>query len=184
MLLNRKAQKHDIGKILKQGGFNCSCGRYHSAAVKDIVVSSGAVAKVPALIKKHGGKKAFLISDLNTHEAAGKAVEKCLDDAGISYSSFVFQNPDLEPDERAVGQAALYFDTGCDIILGIGSGTINDIGKMLAKVTGCKYIVVCTAPSMDGYASATSSMIRDGNIAPIFEDGQEHTVKVVLTPDR
>ena len=24
----------------------------------------------------------------------------------------------------------------------------------------------------------------DGNIAPIFEDGQEHTVKVVLTPDR
>lgn len=130
--------------------------------MKDIVVSSGAAAQVPALIEKHTGKKAFLLSDLNTYEAAGKGVEKHLDDAGISYTSFVFQNPDLEPDDRAVGQAALYFDTGCDIILGIGSGTINDIGKMLAKVTGCKYIVVCTAPSMDGYASATSSMIRDG----------------------
>jgi glycerol-1-phosphate dehydrogenase [NAD(P)+] len=162
MLLNREVQKKDIEKILKQGGFNCGCGKYHSTAVKDIVVSSGAAAQVPALIEKHTGKKAFLLSDLNTYEAAGKGVEKHLDDAGISYTSFVFQNPDLEPDDRAVGQAALYFDTGCDIILGIGSGTINDIGKMLAKVTGCKYIVVCTAPSMDGYASATSSMIRDG----------------------
>jgi glycerol-1-phosphate dehydrogenase [NAD(P)+] len=162
MLLNREVQKKDIEKILKQGGFNCGCGKYHSTAVKDIVVSSGAAAQVPALIEKHTGKKAFLLSDLNTYEAAGKGVEKHLDDAGISYTSFVFQNPDLEPDDRAVGQAALYFDTGCDIILGMGSGTINDIGKMLAKVTGCKYIVVCTAPSMDGYASAMSSMIRDG----------------------
>jgi len=162
MPLSRETQKQDIERILKHGGFSCSCGRYHSAAVKDIIISRGAAAQVPALIKKHEGKKAFLISDLNTYEAAGKSVEKYLDDAGIPYTGFVFQNSDLEPDERAVGQAALYFDTGCDIILGIGSGTVNDIGKMLAKVTGCKYIVVCTAPSMDGYASATSSMIRNG----------------------
>jgi len=162
MLLNRETQERDIDNILKQGGFSCGCGRYHSTAVKDIIISSGAAAGVPALIKKHGGKKAFLVSDLNTHEAAGKTVEKYFDEAGIPYTVFVFQNPDLEPDERAVGRAALYFDTSCDIILGIGSGTVNDIGKMLARVTGCKYIVVCTAPSMDGYASATSSMIRNG----------------------
>jgi len=162
MQLNQGTQKQDIEKILKQGGFYCSCGRYHSTAVKDIVISSGAAAQVPALIKKHAGKKAFLLSDLNTYEAAGRTVEKYLDDAGIPYTGFVFQNTGLEPDERAVGQAALNFDTRCDIILGIGSGTVNDIGKMLAKITGRKYIVVCTAPSMDGYASATSSMIRNG----------------------
>lgn len=101
MLLNREVQKKDIEKILKQGGFNCGCGKYHSTAVKDIVVSSGAAAQVPALIEKHTGKKAFLLSDLNTYEAAGKGVEKHLDDAGISYTSFVFQNPDLEPIEKS-----------------------------------------------------------------------------------
>jgi len=162
MMLSEKAQKNDIEKILKRGGFKCGCGRYHSTAVNDIVISSGAVAHIPALIEKHAGKKAFLISDLNTYEAAGKAVEKHLDDAGVPYAGFVFQNPRLEPDERAVGEATLYFDNGCDIILGIGSGTVNDIGKMLAKLTGRKYIIVCTAPSMDGYASATSSMIMNG----------------------
>jgi len=162
MLVIDKSQTYDIEEIIKQGGFNCSCGKYHGTAVNDMVISSGAVARIPALVEKHGGRKAFLISDLNTHEAAGKAVEKHLDAAGIPYVSFVFRNTHTEPDEKAVGEAALYFDSGCDIILGIGSGTINDIGKMLAKLTGRKYIIVCTAPSMDGYASATSSMIRSG----------------------
>ena len=49
-----------------------------------------------------------------------------------------------------------------DLILGVGSGVINDIGKILSNVSGRKYIIVGTAPSMDGYASATSSMSMDG----------------------
>ena len=34
------------------------------------------------------------------------------------------------------------FDPKCDIIIGIGSGTLNDIGKMLAKVTNRQLIIV------------------------------------------
>ena len=56
----------------------------------------------------------------------------------------------------------MHFDTGCDLIISVGSGVINDIGKILSNVTGRKYIIVGTAPSMDGYASATSSMSMDG----------------------
>ena len=51
------------------------------------------------------------------------------------------------------------FDSGCDFIIGVGSGTINDIGKLLANITGLNYAIVCTAPSMDGFASINSSMI-------------------------
>ena len=50
----------------------------------------------------------------------------------------------------------------CDAVIGVGSGVINDIGKMLAALSRLPYIIVGTAPSMDGYASATSSMTRDG----------------------
>ena len=39
---------------------------------------------------------------------------------------------------------------------------VNDIGKILSSITSRKYIIVATAPSMDGYASATSSMNMDG----------------------
>jgi glycerol-1-phosphate dehydrogenase [NAD(P)+] len=56
----------------------------------------------------------------------------------------------------------MHFDPKCDLIIGVGSGVINDIGKILSNISGRKYIIVGTAPSMDGYASATSSMSMDG----------------------
>ena len=56
----------------------------------------------------------------------------------------------------------MHFDKKCDIVIGVGSGVINDISKILSNVTERKYIIVATAPSMDGYASATSSVTREG----------------------
>jgi len=44
----------------------------------------------------------------------------------------------------------------------VGSGVINDICKIVANVSNKYYVIVGTAPSMDGYASATSSMTMDG----------------------
>lgn len=46
--------------------------------------------------------------------------------------------------------------------MAVGSGTINDICKIAAGLTGLPYMIVAAAPSMDGYASNTSSMLRDG----------------------
>jgi len=43
-----------------------------------------------------------------------------------------------------------------------GRAVINDIGKLLSNTARRHYIIVATAPSMDGYASATSSMSMDG----------------------
>ncbi len=56
----------------------------------------------------------------------------------------------------------MHFDPSCDVVVGVGSGVINDVCKILSHLTGKPYIIVGTAPSMDGYASATSSMSRDG----------------------
>ena len=49
-----------------------------------------------------------------------------------------------------------------NMILGVGSGTINDIGKLASKELGVDYISVATAPSMDGFVSNTSSMVMKG----------------------
>ena len=140
----------------------CSCGREHDIAIDDVIVGKGALQRLPEFVAKYQAKKPFILADRNTYKAAGEAVEGILRSSGIPFSTYVFQSEALEPDEEAVGSAFMHFDNSCDLIIGVGSGVINDIGKILSNVSGRSYIIVCTAPSMDGYASATSSMSRDG----------------------
>ena len=140
----------------------CACGKAHRCDIAHIVAERGAIGKLPALIAEYRAKKVFLLADANTDRAAGLAVCGALDHASIAYSKYVFDTEALEPNEKAMGNALMHYDNACDLIVAVGSGVINDIGKLLASVAGKPYFIVATAPSMDGYASATSSMTRDG----------------------
>ena len=148
-----------IKKFLEE---DCECGKSHKISVPKVVVKSDAIQDIPSLLKEYGVKRAQVIADVNTFEVAGKAVCNILEKNGYSFNLFVFKEKALEPDEKAVGSAIMNFDKSCDIVVAIGSGVINDIGKILANVTKLPYIIVGTAPSMDGYASATSSMSMSG----------------------
>ncbi len=140
----------------------CSCGRKHFPMIDDVILEKGAIRRLPELIRRYTDGKAFLLADQNTYKAAGEQVAAILSESGIAYSTYVFTKNELEPDETSVGSAIMHFDTSCDIIVTVGSGVLNDIGKLLAKIADLPYIIVGTAPSMDGYASASSSMARDG----------------------
>ncbi len=142
--------------------FRCTCGKVHDAKIDTYEVGRGVLSRLPRYIKKYGGTKAFVLADKNTYAAAGEAVCRVLSDGDIPFASFVFEEDRLAPDEKTVGKAVMHFDSACDIVIGVGSGVINDTGKILAKLSGVPYIVVATAPSMDGYASCTSSMDVDG----------------------
>lgn len=139
----------------------CPCGRSHTIAIDEVVIGSGVVNRLPEFVKKYGNRP-FVVADINTYAAAGEKVFGILKAADIPFGSFLFKDTALEPDEQAVGAAFMHFDKTCDVIVGVGSGVINDICKILSNLTGNPYIIVATAPSMDGYASATSSMSRDG----------------------
>ncbi len=138
-------------------GRPCACGKKHSFDTK-IHIGAGVLKEIPGILASLNCKKPFLLFDPNTYEAAGKALCGYLD----AYSSYCFEEMQPEPDEKSVGSAVMHFDASCDCIIGVGSGVINDIGKILSKLTCNPYIIIATAPSMDGYASATSSMTRDG----------------------
>lgn len=141
---------------------DCECKREHSVSLSHAVIESGAIEKLPTYIHKFNCKKAFLIADPNTFSAAGEKVCAMLESNNIAYGKYVFPTGCIEPDEAAVGSAVMHFDKTCDFVIGIGSGVINDIGKILTSITGLPYFIVGTAPSMDGYASATSSMTMGG----------------------
>lgn len=151
----------NIESIDKLNGKMCTCGKKHIFS-SDIVIDSGAVNRLPEYINKFNAKKAFVIADKNTYSAAGETVCKILDNSGIGITKYVFSSDSLEPDESSVGLAVMNFDSECDVVIGVGSGVINDISKIVANVSNKPYIIVATAPSMDGYASATSSMTMDG----------------------
>ena len=75
----------------------------------------------------------FLLADKNTFRAAGERVETLLTEAGITVKKYVFSEEKLEPNESAVGLAAMHFSPNVDMVVGVGSGVINDISKIIAK---------------------------------------------------
>ena len=140
----------------------CECGKVHKIPSTKIFVGKGAISNLEDVLKSFSVKKPFILSDINTHKVAGNTVEQLLSKLGCTFSSYTFPDESLKPDEHSVGGAFMHFDASCDCIIGIGSGVINDIGKILSAVSKLPYIIVGTAPSMDGYGSGTSSMERDG----------------------
>lgn len=138
----------------------CSCGRCHSSSLRESVIGSGVIKGLPELVKKYGGTKPFVFDDVNTRAAAGDEVRRLLADMDVK--GHTFKSEHLLPDNASVGSAVMHYDTSCDMIIAVGSGVIGDISKIVANIAGVPLITVATAPSMDGFASASSSMCRDG----------------------
>ena len=151
-----------ISELLSGQAHLCACGRSHDTELKYVRIESGAVRHLPEALEQLSVCRPFIVFDQNTYLAAGKKVQESLDKAGIKYSLFVFEPTPLkmEPDEYAVGALTMGFDPACDCIIAVGSGVVNDCCKVLAHASKLPQLVVATAPSMDGYASNSSSMIQ------------------------
>ena len=149
-------------KMLAMNGKKCACGKVHRIPFVKYESGSGVINTLCSHIRALGGTKPFIVADVNTFKAAGEKVEKILEDGGFEFSKHIFTENRTEPDEKAMGSLVLHFDRSCDIIVAVGSGVMNDLSKILSKTTGLPFIIVATAPSMDGFASDTSSVIRDG----------------------
>ena len=147
-------------EAIKKSG--CACGKCHTADIKNILCGAGVVNELPTVVHEFGAKKAYILCDRNTYSAAGERVCALLEGAGITYSLYTYKDERPAPNEENVGKAFMFLPGDCDIVIGVGSGVINDIGKIVSNVTGKPYVIVGTAPSMDGYASASSSMTREG----------------------
>jgi len=154
-----------IEELIRREGFECECGRHHGVDVKYLKIGCGVIENVGDAVRALGAKKPFIICDKNTYEAAAKRVTEVLDREKIEYTLFVIpqgQLNKLEPDERALGAIAMTYDNTCDMIMAVGSGVINDLSKVFAFDLKLPQMIVGTAPSMDGFASNSSSMVIDG----------------------
>jgi len=143
--------------------YPCRCGRIHTVGIKKIRVASGCLAELPDIVRELGGGPVYMLADSTTFEAAAREAGHLLDAAGIPFHGKLFQTEKpLIPNEHTLGAALAELEPGDKLIIAVGSGTLNDTARFLSSRTGVPYMVVCTAPSMDGYASTVCPLILDG----------------------
>ncbi len=146
----------DINALLS--GVDCSCGKRHLCDIEAVIIERGAVKSLATLCEKYD--KILLVADENTFGAAGERVLSALGGKNISKAVFP-TSPLLIPNEEAIEKIrAALSDT--QLILGVGSGVIQDLCKYVSHFEKIPYMIVATAPSMDGYASTGAAMILGG----------------------
>lgn len=141
--------------------FDCDCGKRHTLDIDKIVYGQDICSQAILLAQKYAkGGKIELVCDQNTYQAFGKDVEKAFQNANIDFSVYMFcSEHDLLPDNRQIGKLLIEISNDITLMIAVGSGVINDITRLVSFKMKIPYMVIGTAPSMDGYASATSSLI-------------------------
>lgn len=147
-----------LEQLVRPEGFDCDCGKHHLCDLKYLKIGRGVIDQVPEMIRTLDRKKPFVVCDINTYEVVGKRVGEILTEAKIDHVMFILPGERVAPAEWEAGSIIMNFDTSCDMFLAVGSGVLNDLCKVVAHATGKISAVVGTAPSMDGYASNSSSM--------------------------
>ncbi|WP_238948463.1 sn-glycerol-1-phosphate dehydrogenase [Clostridium sp. YIM B02569] len=143
--------------------FDCSCGKKHRIDIKHIYVGENVYNKILDVAKEILPKEILLVSDNNTYKALGKCVENELTESGYKINNIIlFSDGDLIPDEKAIGRVLVEVNNETELIVAVGSGSINDICRIISAKTHIPYVIMGTAPSMDGYASTVSPLIIDG----------------------
>lgn len=146
----------------------CDCGHIHQCDIRHIDIGQNILTKVAGYITEGHYKHVCIVADINTEKIAGEKIYTILKDNNIKYDKFIFNTNDLIPDEKSIGQILTQVPDNCDLLLGIGSGTINDLCRFCSHKMKKDYFIIATAPSMDGYASDVAPLIVN-NLKTTYE---------------
>ena len=153
---------HDIfGQTIE-----CPCGKTHHVTPHEVVYSPDALTRLPDVCARYcRGRRAAVLMDVRTGQAAGFQAATLLADAGWDVTELVVEDP-------AAGSSPVCDDTTqrslaervgrVDLIVPVGSGAISDLGKWLALEANLPAVTFATAASMNGYASANVAPSIDG----------------------
>ena len=139
-------------------GVDCSCGKRHECPIDYVFIEKNAVRRLGEICKEQ--TRVLLVADENTFAAAGEQTVSVLSDKILK--KVIFSGKEiLVPNENAIREVEENL-SGAEVIIGIGSGVIQDLCKYVSFYHAIPYIIVATAPSMDGYASNGAAMITGG----------------------
>ncbi len=135
----------------------CTCGGNHPAP--EVTLYSGEdAAQIMAEDCRaiYADRPVLMLSDPETHAVAGAELERQLQASGVNLTTHQFEsNPvataALIDTVRAIGRDKA-------LIISVGSGTVNDLGKYSASEDQIDFWCLPTAPSMNGYTSGIAAI--------------------------
>ena len=134
----------------------CTCGMEHTCRIKSVEIGYNALERLPNLTESY--QHILVVADTNTYGTCGNRVKILLGSKRMQ--TLVFPGDALlVPNEASIAAIQAQLRPETDLILGIGSGVIQDLCKYVSFEAGLPYQIIATAPSMDGYASKGAAMI-------------------------
>lgn len=131
----------------------CDCGLEHTIPSIQILESEDAFDELARdCAREYGKGPVFLLDDESTHKAAGAKVSLSLDKFSVDHKVLTLPDGPVTTDELA--EEVKSESMGHELIIAVGAGTINDLGRYVADGRGIPYWLVPTAISMNGYTSS------------------------------
>lgn len=124
--------------------------------IKTLCIESNLSGQEQDLIDGLGLKgRMTVVCDPNTFDVLGQRLSKSLHHADLVVLDRPKADEDCANDLRDQTRHA-------DCLIAVGSGTLNDLCKYVSHHRSRPYIIFPTAPSMNGYTTATASISRKG----------------------
>ena len=141
--------------------FKCSCGRTHSTGLEGCTVGAGVLTSLVDYVEKYGFKKVYVACDEITYGIAGEKVINILHDANIDAKAHVFTGGRFIPNEESLGKLMIDAPRDLDLVVAVGTGSINDMCRFFSYQMNVPYAIVATAAPMDGFASSGAALMVD-----------------------
>lgn len=141
--------------------FKCSCGRTHSTGLEGCTVGAGVLTSLVDYVEKYGFKKVYVACDEITYGIAGEKVMNILHDANINAKAHVFTGGRFIPNEESLGKLMIDAPRDLDLVVAVGTGSINDMCRFFSYQMNVPYAIVATAAPMDGFASSGAALMVD-----------------------
>jgi glycerol-1-phosphate dehydrogenase [NAD(P)+] len=155
--VNSEAQKHPTIVDPQTYLAGCTCGNQHptpQVTLYSAMDASKVLAEDCQAIYRN--RSVLLLSDPETDAVAGAKVRQELEQAQVSLEHYFLPSNPVATDHLVEKIQTVSRDKA--LIISVGSGTVNDLGKYAADQNGIDFWSMPTAPSMNGYTSGIAAI--------------------------
>ena len=152
----------------------CGCGRTHYAPIKAVDIRRGAINALPEYMHRFGYARPYILCDATTYKIAGERCEGVLREAGFAPDVLILRH--LGYDEATLGEIVINKPDDCDVMIGVGTGSITDILRFASFKLGLPCFTVATGAPMDGFSASVGIM----NVNNLKATMPAHSTEVII----
>ncbi len=132
------------------------------AEINPIVVSDSAYDELEQYLRDSAFTNCAVVSDQQTHAAAGAEVAARARAAGLAVRDIVLEPGEVVADEVRLIEILRQTNPDDELFIAAGSGTITDMTRFVSFKLGVPFVSCPTAASVDGFTSIGAPLVLKG----------------------